>query len=436
MQLQHHIAKISWTLADKVLYVVYGFVFLIKISLLSTDNLALFGFLTAFNTWIFVIGDSFALQSIIQYGFEHENRKKVNTFALIIHSVIVLSLTFLISYSGSALAGIMDEPRIDEITYYLPILTVLMLPRTFCLKLMLREHNMSGIFMSNFVFFGVMVAYILYYKFTGQMLNLDSAAEIYLYGTGASSIVSIVIAWRMLEFSFTGNIKLKDIVSFSLPFTITNAINTIPKYLDILILKLFFPLDQIGIYSAAKSLFKFFEEGMNGVNGLVYPAAVRAVTSGDKVGLHSIVSKAVSFTLILFAVGAVILTLGLSDILIAYLMKAKFIDAATHFKLLLIATLFLPFNILYFVITASGKHYDLMRIVAISFAVSVLSFIIIGVINKPVLMPLGYVAFYGAFAFQAIRFVNINQIVVLSSRDIFRAFDDTIKYAEKMIRKL
>jgi len=436
LQIQHHIAKISWILADKVLFVIYGFVSLIQISLLKPEDFALFGFLLAFNTWIFVISDSFALQSIIQYGFVPENRGKVNAYAGTLHIAIVGVLTLLVFFLGGSFAEVLSEPRFLEITIFLPILSLLMIPRTYCLKLMLRDLKMNKIFLTNFVFFGVMVVRIISFKLTQSTISLEDAIYIYLQGAGASSLTAIMLSIGQLRFSLKGNIRYKNIMSFSLPFTITNAINTIPKYLDIVILKLFFPLEQIGIYSAAKSLFKFFEEGMNGVNGLVYPAAVRSVTNNDSIGLQSIVSKAVSFTLLGFLFGSLVLTFGFADFLITHLMKAEFISAILHFKLLLIATLFLPFNILYFIITASGRHFDLMKIVTYSFIITVMSFVVIGFIGESTLMPLGYVTYYMSFSILAFRYVNENNIVILKFRDLFRAIYDSRKFVEKLLKRV
>ena len=434
MQIQNHIAKISWTLADKVLYVIYGFVFVIQLTLLSLENRALLFFLININTWIFVISDSFALQSMLQYGFDEENRNKVNAFAGILHLMVVFvlsGLTYLLRYQ---ISGILSEPRFLEITLFLPVLSLLMLPRTFCLKLMLRDLKMYKIFITNFMFFGVMIFRILSYKLSQNSISLDEAIYIYLEGTAFSSATAFLLTIKQIKFSLKGNLPIKKILSFSIPFTLTNSINTIPKYLDSIILNLFFSLDQIGLYTTAKSLFKFFEEGMNGINGLVYPAAVRAVTNNDNKALQSMISKAVSFTLISFVGFSLILSFGLAEYIISlFNLEIRFLESILHFKIMLIATLFLPFNILYFVITASGRHYELLKIVSQSFAVSVLSFILIGISGESILMPIGYVTFYCAFAIRAYFFVNNHQIISLKFSDLFRAFGDSAKFVQKLI---
>jgi O-antigen/teichoic acid export membrane protein len=434
MQIQNHIAKISWTIADKSLFVIYGFVFLIQISLISLSDLALFNFLIAINTWMFVISDSFALQSIIQFGFDNENQRKVNLYSIILHISIILILSAIVHLLRFTIAEAMSEPRFLEVTAYLPYLSLFMIPRTYCLKLMLREHSMNKIFLTNLAFFGIMVFKILSYKFSGQKINLDSAVYIYLEGAVLSSIIAVLLTIKQLRFSLKGNFKLKNIVSFSVPYTFTTALYTATRYLDILILKLFFPLEQIGIYSAAKSLFRFFEEGINGVNGLIYPASVRAVSNKDKILLQSMISKAISFTLIGFVGISLILSLGLAEFIIGTLMKSNFVRSLDFFKMILVASLFLPFNILYFVITASGKHLELMKIVALSFGFAILSFIIIGLSGISILMPLGYVSFYFAFAVQALIYVNKNDIVEIRFKDLFRAFDDSLKFIQKKMK--
>ncbi len=433
MQIQNHLGKISWTLADKFLYVIYGFVFLIQITLISISDLALFNFLIAINTWIFIISDSFALQAIIQFGYDTNNQKRVNLYSLLLHFAIIIIFTFLIYILRYPITNILDEPRFLEVTSYLPFLSLFMLPRTYCLKLMLRKHNMDKIFLSNLAFFGLMSFRIIMFKINNQAILLDDAVNIYFEGTIFSSIVAFLLTIKELKFSFKGDISLKDIVNFSFPYTITTGIYTATKNLDVLILKLFFSLESIGLYSAAKSIFRFFEEGINGVNSLIYPASVRAIKNNDKKLLQSMISKAISFTFIGFVGVAIILILGLSEYIIGTLMKSNFVNSLDYFNIMLLACLFLPFNIFYFVLTAAGKHLKLMKIVGFSFIMAIISFVLIGISRISILMPLGYVTFYFAFAVQSLYYVNKNNIVKIKFNDLFRAVDDSIKFIQKKI---
>ena len=74
-----------------------------------------------------------------------------------------------------------------------------------------------------------------------------------------------------------------------------------------------------------------------------------------------------------------------------------------------------------------------MKIVGFSFIMAIISFVLIGISRISILMPLGYVTFYFAFAVQSLYYVNKNNIVKIKFNDLFRAVDDSIKFIQKKI---
>ena len=434
MKLQYHIDKIFWTGADKLLYVIYGFVFLIQISLLSPDDLGLFGLLISINTWIFVISDSFSLQMIIQFGFNENLERKANLLAAVFHILIVMGISLLIMLSGDFFKYIFNEPRFIEITNILPILSLLMLPRTYFAKFLLKEHKISLIFLSDFFFLIPMSVFIVYFKMTNEPISLSNAVNIYFAGTALSSFITIVLSIKRVKIGFTGNLKLKDVFRFTVPFTLTNAIITFPRQLDTLILKLFFDLHSIGIYQAAKSLFRFFEEGVNGANSLIYPAAVRHFENKSINELHSIISKALSYLIIIYFVGSVILLSGLTDFAVKLLMKEIYISSVSYFNLLLISSVFIPFVILNFIITASGNHYALLKNVSISIVFSLIFMVIIGIMKIEVLMPAGYIVFFIVLAITNFNYMN-KKLIKINFKELFRAIPDSRYFLGELFKK-
>ena len=89
MKLTAHLGKITWSLADKVLYVAFGLVQFVQIAALPAEVYGVFTLLVALNTWIMIVSDGSALAGIIQYGVHPEERKRVNLMALIIHTIVV-----------------------------------------------------------------------------------------------------------------------------------------------------------------------------------------------------------------------------------------------------------------------------------------------------------------------------------------------------------
>jgi O-antigen/teichoic acid export membrane protein len=435
LQIQYHISKLFWTAADKGLFIIYGFFYLIQISLLKPADLGLYGILLAINTWIYVISDSFALQVIIQFGFNESSRSKANTFALIFHISIVMIGSLIFALFGSLFADVFNESRFLEITTALPLLSLLMLARTFCSKFLLRDHEMQKIFWVDFVFFGTMAAWILYYKLTVKSISLDQSIIIYYLGAFVSSMIAIILTFKNIKLGFNGSLPLKKILNFTIPFTIANALNTFPKYLDIIVLKIFFSLEVIGIYQAAKSLFKFFEEGVSGANGLIYPASVRYYETNDKTALHSLITKSLSFLLFAYLFASIILLSGFADLLVTLFMKLTYIKAVGYFKILLISTLFLPFTSLNFIITASGKHKLLLRNVFFAFIASVITYIIIGFSNLIYLLPLGYITYY--MVLTVINVSTVENIVGIKIKftEYFRALFDSANFIKGKFRK-
>ena len=121
MRVQEHLDKISWSIADKMLYFGYGFVMLFQMQALAPSELGLFALTISLHTWIFVITDAFALQSIIQFGMVKENEKKVNTIALILHIAVIAIVVLFVLILAPSISALFNEPRFIEIAAILPI---------------------------------------------------------------------------------------------------------------------------------------------------------------------------------------------------------------------------------------------------------------------------------------------------------------------------
>ncbi|MDQ1264658.1 MAG: hypothetical protein QG559_1659 [Campylobacterota bacterium] len=102
---------------------------------------------------------------------------------------------------------------------------------------------------------------------------------IYLTGTAIASVNSIIMSRKQIRFSKNGDIKLKDLIKFGLPMALQSAFHSMPRQLDIYIIQALFSTGIVGIYSSAKSLYRFFDEASSAAYGLVYPTAVKLIES-------------------------------------------------------------------------------------------------------------------------------------------------------------
>ena len=351
MRVQEHIDKITWSLADKFLYIIYGFVTLFQMNAIDTAEYGLFGLLMAVHTMFFVITDAFALQSIVQFGQVEENRKKVNTISLMLHVGIVMACAFSVYFLNSYYVEIFKEPRLKEISDILPLFCLLTIPRTYCLKFIYQKSKMSWLFFVNFALFGTLSILTVYLIKTKSFLTFQDMLEMYLFAHALSSVVALLLTRKYLQFSFKGTIKFKDILNFGFPLLLTNTLNSLPKQMDSYVIQFFFNSSITGIYQAAKTLFRVFDETVNAAVGLVYPAAIRQFNNKNMSALNDLMTKAVSFIFIGFVCIIITLQSGLRLFFNKDLSKRKILSCYSSVQFDDVGSIrfsILPTDIIYF----------------------------------------------------------------------------------------
>ena len=419
LRVQDHIGLISWSLIDKGLYILYGFVLIVIMNRTDLPEFGLYSLLIGLHTWIFTISDSFALQSLIQFGMNEKNRSKVNLIALFTHLSLTLGVSLVLFLLRVPLSHLFNEPRIEDIAAFLPILTLAFIPRTFCQKIIYRIQNMFYLFLTNLLFFGVITIFVLIGISNGGRLNFGSLSYYYLYGSIASSIMALILTYKHISFSRTGEIGWRKIYEFSWKMTLINLLHSFPRNIDIFIIKIFFTLDTVGLYSAAKNLFRVFDEALNALNGLVYPAAIKHQQNRDEIYVLALLKKSVSFIFIGFLLCVIILELGLSNYLINLLLSSRYINSIQYFNLLILSAPFMAFWYIFSIMMAKNKLLDLLKITIISSFLTIVIFTSIGLLNYPTLVPIGYVSYIlisGLFAlYYANKYFNYKYIYIFDS---------------------
>lgn len=282
----------------------------------------------------------------------------------------------------------------EKVCTILPILSLVMVPRTFCLKLLYREQRIHHVFLVNLVFFGALTLITFYYIFQYEALDYDRMVILYLSGAAVSSAFSIWISRKEIEFGLVGNFNIRTLLDFSIPNMLTAALHAIPKLLDSVLLSIFFPISQIGIYSLAKTLFRIFDEAGNAAFGLVYPAAVRLIENKNFSDLMTMITKVISFMLVSFIFCAIILESGFSSYIITTFLPKNYHFAIEQFNLLVIASFGIPFVVMSLVITALGKPRLTFAFTLLGVIASIIVFLFVGYIQKPEFAPIGIIAYF------------------------------------------
>jgi len=438
LKIQEHIDKISWTFADKGIYVLFGFFTIVfHISYLTPEDYGLFTHLNNLNIWILVISDGFALMNIIQFGAKEENRGKVNLIALLIHISLTLGISLIFFMFSDVISHVFSEPRMKEVMDYLPILVIFNVPRTFCMKFIYRERQFKKLFILDSVLFGSMMIVTLILILSMSYLTLSDMIIIYFVGTFLGSLSAIIITRKELVFSTKGNIKTKELIKFGIPLTLYNTLHSIPRNMDYFVVQYFFSTATVGIYSSAKQLFRFFEEAIIAANSMIYPVAVFQLERKDTKGFNDLITKSISFSFFSFVALILFFELGFANIVIDILLPERYSFALGHFKILILSSLFLPFLMLTSIITASGKPDTVLLFVVISLIVWIIVFLLIGYTGESDYISLAMLSYLCTLGALSIFYTKYK--FKIRTKDFFRAFKDTknflYSYFEKNKRK-
>ncbi len=424
MKLSSHLGKISWSLADKGLYVLYGFVQLLQIKALPAEVYGVFALLVGLNTWIMIVSDGSALQGVIQFGTQAPERGRVNAMAVTIHATISLGAAFVVFLLRDPLAEVVD-PRFVEVATLLPLYALLTLPRMFCLKLIYREMRMKELFATDLIWFGVRTAMTVWMLSEGRLNTLSDIVLIDFVGMAASSLAAIVLSWRYMEFSWRGTITLKEYLRFGVPLAVATALNSTPRQLDVMVIAAFFGVGVVGVYNPAKNLFRFFEQAFDAVVTLLYPAAVRMYSQHRMEDLQVLITKAISVTLIPAIIAVVILELGASNVIV-WLLGEQYAGAVVHFNVLILGALGMPFWLMGSVIAAMGHSTIVVRYSAVGLILSLGTLFIVGATGLEWAIGLGMVVNW--FVVGALCTAYVRRSVHFPLNAMFRAVDD-VKHA-------
>jgi len=422
MRLKEHLDKVTWSVADKMLFVGYGVVTIFQFNAMKPEEMGLFALLITILNWIFIISDAFALQNLIQFGTRKSDRTKLNLIVTIVHITITLGCSLMLLLFGEELAYFFKESRLIEVTEYLVILTIFNIPRTYAIKIFYRDIKMNFLFISNAIYFGTMTVLTFYNILIIKHLDFKSLSLLNIIGMGISAVFSIILIRKDLSWSFKGDIKFREIVDFSIPYTITSALHLMPRQLDIYIIQYFFQTKVVGIYYLAKNLFRAFEEIVNAANGLIYPAAVRQIAKNDYKSLFDMTTKSISYILFFNLCSIIVLNLGLTELFINWFLPEKYYMAIPMFNLLSFVALGLPVTILGSVLIAFNKPKTTVKIMVSALILWFVAFYFVGINHNPNLIPLSHVVYY--FVLSILMFMTTKKLINLRIIHIFRFVND------------
>lgn len=392
MQLRKHLRLLSWTAADKLLFVGYGGVTWLQIRALSPEEYGLAAQLLTLQAWIAIVAEGSVLQGIIQYGQDQRERGRANALALTLHTVLTLGIAGAIALARDLLSSAFNEPRFRSVALLLVLYSAIGIPRSFALKLLQRELRVRDVFLTNAAWLGTCTVLTVIFLLHGWLVTFEDFALIACSGMAAGSLVGIVLGRDLIELSLGGTLPARSVVGFSLPQALMMAMATSIRQLDIFLVQLFFSTRAAGIYNAAKMLYRVFETGADAAMWLLYPTAVQLLHQERRDALRALIAKALVLQCMI-AIGTVaIAEFGGTALLVRFL-GLRYQETAAIFNVMAFGALALPFLMLQSVQLALHRVEQLLKITAIGVAAALAAYLLAGIASALWLVGSGVVAY-------------------------------------------
>ncbi|MCX7929132.1 MAG: oligosaccharide flippase family protein [Chlorobi bacterium] len=421
MQIRNHIRLLSWTAADKLLFLGYGVVTWLQIRALSPVEYGLAAQLLTLQAWIAIVAEGSLLQSIIQYGHDQQDRGRADLIALGLHTVFTLALAVGIAAAASPLAQVFNEQRFHSVATILPLYCLIGIPRSFALKLLQRELRARDVFLTNLAWLGTATVLTIYFLTHDRLRYFEDMALIACVGLTAGSVVGSVLARDLYHWSLEGTLTLRAVLRFSVPQALMMALATSIRQLDIFIVQAFFSTRAVGVYNAAKMLYRVFETGADAAVWLMYPTAVRLLHQERRDALNALVGKSLILQCAVVFAAVFTLEAGGTKFFVGFL-GAQYSETTTVFNVMAIGALFLPVMVLQSVLLALHRVDRMLGITAISVIAAVAVYIIVGVLDLLPLIGTGVVMYAAAMGFLLWYAVRREGLVAVT--DLVQAMSD------------
>jgi O-antigen/teichoic acid export membrane protein len=374
MRLSDHLGKATWSLADRGVFLAYGFVEILQVSVLDIKEWGVFLFFNLTYTIIFTLSDGFVLQSLVKFGADEKQRREAIGATMVAHLAFVGACAVVVWLLRGWLAHGFHEARYLDILWMIPVITLLTVPRTYMMKLFQMLIRTREIFLIDVAFFGTMAVMTFIKVRSHTLLSAESMISINVAGAIAGSAMGLILAIPHLRISLRANSALwKQMANFGLFQGLAIASNVIQQYIAEFMVQYYASTVEFAVYGTAKRFFKAFDAVRDATGTVIYPAVARLHAQGRMEELRSMIEKMMSFLLLLLAPVVAFCWLGGSSFVFHLFFGAKYDASIPVFALLATAGLFIPFTLNLTVLTGLGRSRTILRVVLVSSIVSVVA---------------------------------------------------------------
>ncbi len=386
MNLREHLDKGIWAAADKGLLLLYGFaVIIVVINVLPDSEWAAFSLFQSIFIIICVLSDSIFLQPMVKFASEHEAEvSEILAASFTLYTVVMLAIGSVFAICADGCARLFASPELGMLLPWLPLLLVLNIFRNVGIRYLQISYRISNIFWADLAFYGSITLLTILAHSLGLFRTADDFLKINMIGGALSSLVAILYcgsAFRKMPIFHVPRTEYAKLLSFAKYQAGTSVLLTFQQWADVLVVGVYAPT-YVALYSAAKTLYRFFDAVRDGATLLIVPVASRLHTGGDSEKLSALVEKLLFLAFAALIPISLILALGAEPMLTIFY-KNKFPGIIPVFQILILSGFVLPLALV-----STNVLIGIGRVRELFFAVTGATLVFF-VLNRLLVPPMG-----------------------------------------------
>lgn len=346
MKLRDHLDKGIWAVADKALLLLYGFaVIVIVVTTIPDTEWGAFNLYQSIFLIICFIADSVFLQPMVKFASEHEAEIGDALGASFILYVSSLALGGLLCFATTNfLATILNSKELFELLPWLPVLLAGHIIRNVGIRYLQALYRMKAIFFVDLAFFGSIIILSIFSAMNGTLRSALDFVKINLAGGVISSLVAFVFSRKglmQMPLLHVPKDEYAKLLSFAKYQAGTSILQQLQQWSDNLIIGIYHTPKEVGLYAAAKTLYRLFDAVKEGATLLIVPIASRLHSTGDKEKLSTLVEQLLFLAFMVLVPVSLVLAFG-ADTLMQIFYKDKFPGIDGVFQILILSGIVLP----------------------------------------------------------------------------------------------
>lgn len=284
---------------------------------------------------------------MVKFASEHQAEvEEILAASFNLYTLVMMTSGILFAAFTSATASLFASPELGVMLPYLPLMLGLNIFRNVGIRYLQITYRISDIFFVDLSFFGAITLLTIASNALGNFHTALDFVVINIIGGALSSVVAIIYsrkAFAAMPILKVPKDEYRKLLAFAKYQAGTSALLTVQQWADVLIVGVYAPA-YVAMYSAAKTLYRFFDAVREGATLLIVPIASKLHTSGDSKKLSLLVEKLLFLGFATLIPISLILALG-SDFMMELFYHGKFPGIGSVFQILILTGFTLPLSL-------------------------------------------------------------------------------------------